>query len=153
MEYVSDSAGSRGWISGDGEAWSLLGAGYNFAVVPTFVAYEEGMAVKSLDGEEDAEVAAPDAVKEAYLTAGPNPFNPRIEIRFGLPAATEVKLDVFDVRGLRVARLVDGPLAAGHHTAVWSGVDDRGRRVASGIYVARMLAEAKTLTRRVTLIK
>jgi hypothetical protein len=38
------------------------------------------------------------------------------------------------VAGRRVRGLIDRPLLAGRHRAVWDGRDDRGRPVASGVY-------------------
>ena len=58
----------------------------------------------------------------------PNPFNPYTTIRFHLPYAGDVRLDVFDVVGRRVSRLVSQRLAAGDHMAHWGGLDERGHR-------------------------
>ncbi len=82
--YVDGPGGLPGWLSGEGEIWAQLHEDYSFAVLPRFVAREEGMLVKSLG---DAQIeAVPDAaeVVSDYLVAGPNPFNPQTEIRFGL---------------------------------------------------------------------
>jgi hypothetical protein len=68
----------------------------------------------------------------------PNPFNPNTIIAFSLPERTRVRLEVLDVRGRRVRRLHDGVLPAGEHRARWDGRDDRGRPVASGIYLYRL---------------
>jgi hypothetical protein len=70
--------------------------------------------------------------------ASPNPFNPRTELSFTLPAAGRVRLDIHDVRGALVRRLVDDSLAAGEHRRDWDGRDDAGRPVPSGTYVARL---------------
>lgn len=60
----------------------------------------------------------------------PNPFNPGTTIRYELPEAGEVRLEVFNVQGQRVATLVNGPRPAGFHTAVFDG-----SRLSSGMYV------------------
>ena len=62
-------------------------------------------------------------------------------------------LDVFDLRGHRIARLVDGPLERGHHTLFWSGKDGSGRDTASGVYFLKMSANAQSFTQRVTLVR
>jgi hypothetical protein len=72
--------------------------------------------------------------------ASPNPFNPRTELSFTLPAAGWARLDIHDVRGALARRLVAGALAAGHHRLEWDGRDDAGRPVPSGTYVARLEA-------------
>lgn len=98
----------------------------------------------------DAPAAAP-----AFTLAqnAPNPFNPVTRISFAVPTAGRVRLTVFDVRGHRVARLLDTPLEAGHHTATWQGDDDDGRAVASGIYLYRLEAAGAVQTKQMTIIK
>ena len=83
----------------------------------------------------------------------PNPANPRAVITFDLPRADEVRLELFDLRGNLVRRLVEGPHAAGRHAAAWDGTDDGGRAVASGSYFARLATPQGTLRTRVTLLR
>ncbi len=62
----------------------------------------------------------------------PNPFNPTTVIRYELPEAGVVRLEIFNVLGERVEELVSGPAAAGYHEVTWRA------RVSSGVYVCRM---------------
>lgn len=68
----------------------------------------------------------------------PNPFRDATTISFGVSRPSTVRLRLFDVGGRRVATLVDGSLPAGHHQRRWSGLDDSGRPVASGVYFYRL---------------
>jgi hypothetical protein len=52
-----------------------------------------------------------------------------------------ITLAVYDVRGARVATLVDEARAPGTYVARWSGRDGGDRPVASGIYFARLTVE------------
>ncbi|MCC7143578.1 MAG: hypothetical protein IT349_15875 [Candidatus Eisenbacteria bacterium] len=79
----------------------------------------------------------PMGVSHLYANA-PNPFNPRTALRFAVAAAGRAELLVFDVSGRRVRTLVDSPIAAGEHSAVWDGTDDSGRRVPAGIYWSQL---------------
>jgi hypothetical protein len=81
-------------------------------------------------------VAPPDAAPLAgfELGASPNPFNPATTIRFHLAEAQPVNLTVYDVRGERVATLLDGPQTAGEHTVPWMGRRSDGSRATSGVY-------------------
>lgn len=83
----------------------------------------------------------------------PNPFNPVTTIGYYLPERGRVMLDVYDVRGGRVARLVDGVQPPGYRTAGWDGRDDEGRRVASGVYFCRLRVGKTTMTRKMSLLK
>jgi flagellar hook assembly protein FlgD len=60
---------------------------------------------------------------------------------------------VFDVRGQRVATLVDRQVPAGRQAVVWTGRDDHGRHVASGTYFYRMVAGGETRTNKMLLSK
>ncbi len=78
----------------------------------------------------------------------PNPFNPETTIRFALPVASHVVIEVYDVLGREVARLVDGEMGAGHHTVVFEG-----RGLASGIYIYRMVSGSFEQHRTMLLMK
>jgi choice-of-anchor B domain-containing protein len=83
----------------------------------------------------------------------PNPFNPATRIPFELTRGGRVALSIFDVAGHRVRALLDQDLPAGLHEAAWDGRDDAGQAVASGVYLYRMQAGARTETRRMVLLK
>ena len=84
----------------------------------------------------------------------PNPFNPQTTIDYVLAADGPVRLEVFSVDGRRVAVLVDGPQAAGAHSATWRGRDDAGRGMASGTYMYRLTApDGEVLNGRMALVK
>lgn len=150
--YSSEANGSVGWVSGDGADWTSLHRAYGFSILPVFVPYTEGMTLKSLDGGVEA-VSMEEEVEEFYLTIGPNPFNPRTDIRFGLPEAGQVMVDIFDLRGHRVVRLIDELIQSGHHVLPWLGKDGTGRSVASGVYFMKMTVDAKVFTQRLTLVR
>ncbi len=67
------------------------------------------------------------------LEVGPNPVAGETTVRFSLPRAAEILLDVYDAVGRRVATLATGSYAAGSHAVVW---DVRG--AAPGVYLARL---------------
>jgi len=83
----------------------------------------------------------------------PNPFNPKTTIGFALPAATRVTLDIYSATGQRVTRLVDEVLPAGQQQVIWSGADEAGRAVGSGVYFYRLQAGDWSETRKMMLIK
>jgi hypothetical protein len=82
----------------------------------------------------------------------PNPFNPSTSIRFALPKAGHVKIEVFNVLGQRVTTLLDQPMPAGYHTAVWDGTSSR-KQVASGVYFYRLVTEVYQASRKMMLLK
>ncbi len=92
--------------------------------------------------------AAPFAL-ESY----PNPFNPSTTIRFGLPAASRIRLAVYDQMGRLVRELAMTARPAGWQALVWDGRDERGRVAASGSYVVRLTADGKERSIKVTLAR
>ncbi len=65
----------------------------------------------------------------------PNPFNPTTTIGFALPWPSEVRLEVYNVAGQRVATLMDGTVAAGCHAVAFDG-----GMLAGGVYFYRLAA-------------
>ncbi len=77
------------------------------------------------------------AGSETALRLGPpspNPFASSTMLRFALAEACRVRVTVHDVRGRRVAVLVDGRCEAGEHEVSWDGTSRRGGRPGAGVY-------------------
>ncbi len=85
--------------------------------------------------------------------AYPNPFNPRTTLAFELAAPGPAQLAIHDLTGARVRLLLDDGRPAGRHEVVWDGTDDNGRRVASGVYMARLVAGAVRDVKKVVLVQ
>jgi hypothetical protein len=83
----------------------------------------------------------------------PNPFNPSTTLRFALPEAGHVTLDIYNLLGQRVSTLVDEYRPAGIHETVWNGRDDRGSEVSSGIYFYRLKVNSFTESKKMILMK
>lgn len=80
---------------------------------------------------------APAFVNE-LLPGFPNPFRDATTFAFGVERPSAVRFRLFDVTGRRVATLLDEGLPAGRHELRWTGRDDLGRSVASGVYFYRL---------------
>jgi hypothetical protein len=78
----------------------------------------------------------------------PNPFNPTTTISFTLPEATDMRLDVFNVLGQRVATLANGAYTAGTHTVQFDA-----SRLSSGMYLYRLQAGSFSTQRTMMLVK
>jgi murein DD-endopeptidase MepM/ murein hydrolase activator NlpD len=78
----------------------------------------------------------------------PNPFNPSTVISYNLPQASDVRLEVFNLLGQRVALLMNDRVQSGRHTVNF----DAGH-LSSGIYIYRLQAEGFSETRKMLLVK
>ncbi|HKW15612.1 MAG TPA: Ig-like domain-containing protein [Candidatus Krumholzibacteria bacterium] len=83
----------------------------------------------------------------------PNPFNPATTIKYSIAQDTDVSLVVYDVSGQRVRTLVDDHQRADVYKIAWDGVNDRGQRVASGMYFYKLVAGKFVQTRKMVLLK
>ncbi len=83
----------------------------------------------------------------------PNPANPSSILRFAVPRAAEVRLEICDLRGRRVARLVDAVLPAGEHVRRWDGRDELGGAAASGLYLIRLRVDGLQRLQRLHLLR
>jgi len=78
----------------------------------------------------------------------PNPFNPTTAINYAVPEQSEVRIEVYNVIGRRVATLVDREMAPGNYT-----VNFDASSLSSGMYFYRLKAGSTLLTKKMTLIK
>jgi hypothetical protein len=78
----------------------------------------------------------------------PNPFNPTTQITYQLPREADVRLEVFDMAGRRVATLVNESISAGTHTVNFDATN-----LSSGVYIYRLLAGSAVITKKLTLVK
>jgi hypothetical protein len=101
--------------------------------------------------ENDPEIQVPDKFELAQNY--PNPFNPVTNIRYTLPKMSHVKIEIFNILGQRVRVLVNEDKAPGTHSIRWNSLDDRGMRVASGVYIYRMITDKFVQVRKMVLIK
>lgn len=83
----------------------------------------------------------------------PNPFNPSVTIRVGVKAAGNVNATIFDVVGHRVRELASRDFTAGSHELEWSGIDQSGSPVGSGVYFLRLHTNGYSTTKRLVLLR
>jgi hypothetical protein len=107
----------------------------------------DGQFMLTLD---QVDLAGPENIS---LTASPNPFNPRVNFSLAVAPGDEARVEVFDLRGLRVARLWDGPVPDGAMDLTWQGKDASGRSLASGVYEVRLITDTRVLSKRITLLR
>jgi hypothetical protein len=120
---------SGAWFQNGNDGWHL----WVEAVMGTPVANE------AASGQPD---------RPALASSFPNPFASATTLRYALPRAADVRLEVFDALGRRVATLAEGARAAGAHEVTWNARD-----LASGVYIARLVAAGSVETQRLTLLR
>lgn len=118
-----------------------------------------GMAATGVPTGEGAEISRLDPARElngrraVIASACPNPFNPRVTVRFAVAAEGHVRLSVYDLRGRLVRNLVNGRLERAVHEATWDGTTESGTAAASGVYLLRLDGAGALDHRKVTLVR
>ena len=83
----------------------------------------------------------------------PNPFNAATTIAFELRDASFVRIEVFDLLGRPVARVVSDNYEPGWHAVTFDGTAEGHRPLPSGVYFYRLTAGRHTETRKMLLLK
>ena len=78
----------------------------------------------------------------------PNPFNPTTTIRFGVPKESDVKIELFNIRGQRVSVLLDEKREAGYQSIQFDA-----DQLASGVYFYRLEAGSYVDVKKMILMK
>ncbi|MGM0485087.1 MAG: T9SS type A sorting domain-containing protein, partial [Candidatus Krumholzibacteriota bacterium] len=109
-----------------------------------------GIPFFTVDTGDSKETPAPSGLIGSY----PNPFNPSTTILYNVEKKGPVTINIYDVTGRLVKKLLDGKvIAAGRHKIRWNGVNSNGARVASGAYFCRMTASGRKSSIKVILLR
>lgn len=132
------------------------GSGQSAAPAPVAVDFVSETTADGVAVEPERVVDAPASApfSALALTIAPNPTRGEATIRFAIPAAAPVELELFSVDGRRVATVERGWLSAGDHSAAWDGRDAAGRSVAAGVYFARLVVgDHHSVVERIVLMR
>ncbi len=95
----------------------------------------------------DKSIAAPQA------RISPNPFNPRTTVHLSLAQTQVVRVEVFDVRGRRMAELANRVFPAGEHAVTWNGRSSDGQPAPSGQYFFRIEVAGEIIMKEALMLK
>lgn len=109
-------------------------------------------AVENQAGYTDSEYTQ-QAILPVLRSNFPNPFNPSTTISFLLPKDASCTLEVYNIRGQKVKTLINETRFAGNHSVVWTGLDDNGKPVSSGLYFYRLTTPNSIQTKKMLLLK
>jgi hypothetical protein len=100
--------------------------------------------------EDPASISNNKIIKTRYILeqAYPNPFNPSTTIKFYLPKAEHVKLEIYNSIGQIVETLIDWQMTAGEHK-----VEFNARHLSSGVYYYRIVTTNFTDVKKIILMK
>ena len=83
----------------------------------------------------------------------PNAFNPSTTISFQLPRTENVRIVIYDLAGRQVRELLNESKGESSHTVEWTGRNQSGQTVATGMYIYQIKAGQFTQTQKMVFAK
>jgi len=93
---------------------------------------------------EETQIFIPEISLEAY----PNPFNNILTIKFAVPKKGRSCLEIYNILGQKIAKLVDKELQLGLYQQSWNA-----QGISSGLYLIILVMENKIYSKKVLLLK
>lgn len=84
---------------------------------------------------------------------GPNPTREYTKIFYSIPNHSSVRLEVYDISGRLVKRLVDSFQNRGRYNLSWACVDENGEALPDGVYLVRLTNGKQVATEKLLLLK
>tara|TARA_B100000700_G_C14895976_1_gene785038 strand:- start:152 stop:1006 length:855 start_codon:yes stop_codon:yes gene_type:complete len=82
------------------------------------------------------------------LPSYPNPFNPKTTINYHLNKSSEIKINIYNINGMKVSNIFDGIQNYGFHSIVWDAKD-----LTTGLYFVKINTNQFSETQKLMLIK
>ena len=126
--YFGSWDGLNGWVPGFKKGYIIIGD-------PTTI----------------NEIANPNnfALNQNY----PNPFNPSTQIEFAVPKSGLVILEIYDILGRHIKKLLNNNLDIGQYSVIWDGTNNSGQDVPSGAYFYKLTANNFVQKKKMLLIR
>ncbi len=83
----------------------------------------------------------------------PNPFNPETTIDYNLAQASKVKLSIYNSMGQKIITLINQKEFSGYHSVKWSGLDQKGNPVPTGVYIYSLQINDNSKTKKMLFLK
>jgi len=83
----------------------------------------------------------------------PNPFNPKVNIKFDVGATSFTSIKVYNILGKEITVLLEKEISPGNYTIDWEAKDSNGNLLPSGVYLIRFIANNYSETIKAILMK
>jgi len=84
----------------------------------------------------------------------PNPFNTSTTIQYTLSQRAHVKINIYNIHGQIIHKLVNQHKPPGHYAVFWDGKNEKGKFVGSGIYFCTLkIGENYLISQKMIMIK
>ena len=142
------------FFSADGDGLDIGSYTGHFNLYPSHNEYVVENAVVILNVVEELSVTNQNIPNNYSLHQNyPNPFNPITSIKYHLPVKTDVKVEIFDIRGNKVKSLLNQLQEPGSKSVQWNASNSFGEKVSSGMYFYRIETSDFKQTKKMILLK
>ncbi|MEO0091115.1 MAG: M14 family zinc carboxypeptidase [candidate division WOR-3 bacterium] len=133
------------WVSQPGHYWYRV-RGYNTTNNWGEYSMLGGVEVLSADITETQ--------NKGYITFNiiPNLFSIKTMIQYSVPYETKVVLNLYDITGRELTKLVNSDHKPGVYQINWQAIDNHKKRLASGVYFVKLNIGEKSLTKRIIIL-
>ncbi|MDD2331940.1 MAG: FlgD immunoglobulin-like domain containing protein, partial [Candidatus Cloacimonetes bacterium] len=105
--------------------------------------------VNSASGLDEA--ALPE-MEQTRFYVQPNPFMDSVTLSYEIKTPSQVELEIYNLKGQIVGRMENESKAVGSYQVIWDGKDCQGRKVPSGIYLAKLKAGRESRTHKIMVL-
>lgn len=139
-----------------------------FLLISPSVFSSETLVIKLKNGSKDS-IPLPNELKSSFdwitgveesddlsfslIGAYPNPSSEYIYFEFNLPKAGEVKIKIYDSKGIRVREITQNGCSAGDNCIEWDGKDSDGEELTTGTYFFEVVYENIILTDKIIIVR
>ena len=149
-----------GFVQGYGTSTEPREYNYVDKDVTPNTTYQYRLRQVDLDGTQSCDDFS-DIVTLTYTAKGqvilyqnaPNPVKDGTTIRFSIPEASRVTLEIVDIYGNVIATPIDREMSAGEHSVVWQAKDSNGEFLPSGAYIYRLKVGNEILSNKMTIVR
>ena len=83
----------------------------------------------------------------------PNPFSTLTNIKFYVSKKSKVEINIYNLNGQFLRKLLDKNLPAGQHTISWDGTNETWQQLKSGIYFYRLKTDEGVFRKKMVLVR
>ena len=91
--------------------------------------------------------------EDSFLKVSPNPFYNSTNLSFSLPKTSDVKINIYNIKGHKIISLLSEVMVQGNYSVSWDGTDENGKKISSGIYFYTLETINNIYTKKVILLK
>ncbi|MBK6286004.1 MAG: T9SS type A sorting domain-containing protein [Draconibacterium sp.] len=93
-------------------------------------------------------------MNKSQLENSPNPFRNQTNISFEITEKAKVVLEIYNLSGQKIKKLLNNEMSAGKHTVQWNARNEHNLQIEPGVYICRMLIDNQSqFSKQILVIK